>query len=256
MRVVLGWIALLAGAAAAGELRAPLVGYLSGGSGELRPVVGVAGSFIVREPILGKVRAAAFAGNFGVVDTGEELLLVDTDLEVLGRASLPATASHLGVARDGRLGVAYLPDTEELCRLEPGREAGLSCVAVAPGGKVQALGLGAGRTVLLATEHGSQLWLAEVDLRTGRTLRESLLPGVTAPLWLLGADRVLYRQDGEIVLRLPGGAETRIVAPAPAEGFEAMGEGWVRLRSAGGGIWALRVTGGELELFCLPESAR
>lgn len=252
---VLGWMFLLAGAAAAGELRKPLVGYFADEAGHLRSVVGVGGSFIVEESVLGQVRAAAFAGDFGLIATDEELLLVDAALAVLGRGPLPAAASHLAAAPDGRFGVAYLPEAGQLCRLQPGREPGLDCVTAAVAGTVRAIGAGEGHTVSLAIERGGRLWLAEVDGASGTTLREVLLPGVTAPVLLLPEGAVLFSRGAEIVLRGPGGAEARVSAPAPVEGFEAMGENWVRLRAAGG-LWAVRVVEAGLEVHRLPGEVR
>lgn len=254
MGPVLGWLLVLAGAAAAGELRKPLVGYFADEAGQLRSVVGVGGSFIVEESALAGVRAVASAGDFALIETGDELLLVDAALAVLGRAPLPAAASHLGVAPDGRFGVAYLPGAGQLCRLEPGREPRLSCVTVAAGA-VRAIGAGEGHTVSLAIERDGQLWHAEVDAATGSTLSQVLLSGVTAPVLLLPGGGVVFSRGAEIILRNPEGAEASITGPAPVLGLEAMGENWVRLRAAGG-LWALRVVDARLELHRLPGEVR
>jgi hypothetical protein len=255
MRQVATWVFLLAGLAPAGELREPLIGYFGDEAGGLRPVVGVSGSFLVQEAVLGDVRSFAFAGGFGLIQTGEELLLVDRAFGLVQRARLAAGESLLAVSPDGRFGAAYLQATEELCRLAPAGGSGLECVRFPAGGSVLSLGIGAGRRVSLLIERGGQLWLAEVDPETGEALREAVLAGVTAPALLLARGGILYARDGEIVVRDASGAETRLAAPAPVEGFQTMGDDWVRLRSAAGAVWVLRL-GGAPELHRLPEKAR
>ncbi len=255
MRKPIGLIFLLAGLAA-GELRAPLIGYVGDEAGGLRPVVGVGGSFLVREAVLDGIRSFAFAGSFGLIQAGEELLLVDQALTVLERGRLPAAESLLAVSGDGRLGIAYLPATEQLCRLAPATGSGTDCVLFPAGGIVRSAGPPAGQTVSLAVERAGQLWLAEVQAETGRPFRETLLPGVAAPVLLLTGRRILYSRDGDIILRDAEGSETRIPAPVPVQGFEAMGSDWARLRSASDAVWAVRVAGGALELYRLPWTAR
>lgn len=253
MRAALFFVLLTATTLAAGDLRAPHVGYVGDRDGGLRPVFGLGGNFIVGEPAAHGVRSAVFSGGFGLIHAGNELLLVNSALEVLSRAALPASGALLAVSADGRTAAAYLTETEELCRFAPPRALELSCHPLHPEGIVQSIGIASGLFTSLAIQRGEDLWLALVNPATGRTVRETLLPGVSPPVLLLAGEDLLYSRDGEIVLRRAGTAETKVPLPVQVERFDAMGDGWVHMRAAGdASSWAVRIKGDGIELYRLP----
>jgi hypothetical protein len=253
MRAALSLILLTAATLGAGDVRAPQVGYFGDRDGKLRPVFGLGGNFIVGDPAAHGVRSAAFSGGFGLIHASNELFLVNSALEILSRAAMPASGALLAVSADGRSAAAYLTETEELCHFAPPRAWELSCHPLRSEGVVHSIGVASGLFTSLAIQRSEDLWLVLVNPVTGRTVRETLLPGVSPPVLLLAGEDLLYSRDGEIVVRHAGAAETRLPLPVRVERFEAMGEGWIHLRAAGGhSSWAVRVNGDTVELHRLP----
>lgn len=69
---------LLGGSLAiAGDLEAPKIGFVLDRRGDLRPVYGVAGNFILGEPILEGITEAAFTGREGIARRGSEVVVFD-----------------------------------------------------------------------------------------------------------------------------------------------------------------------------------
>jgi len=239
---------------AAGQLQVPFIGYLTDSSGELRAVTGVGGNLLLSDPVAKSVRAAAFAGPFGLMHVGDRLLLVGPGLELI--ASMPGVSSEALVAVSPALplAVAWLQASGEICALRPEQGGGSDCFPVSLEGTVQAIGVTSEASAMLAVERNRALWLALVDLEKRHTVRQMRLVGVAPPVALLG-EEILYCREGELVVRRADGAEIRTPSPVEAPEFDLVGRGWVSLRDSAGARWILRVSGERLEVFRLPGGA-
>jgi hypothetical protein len=239
----------------AGQLEVPEIGYYVEPSGALRPVTGIGGNLLLGGPVAEQVRAAAFSRTHGLVHAGDRLLLVSRDLRVLAGLPVASPETLVAVSQSEPLGVAWLPQTGEICRLRPGPGAEPDCFAPAVDGTVLAVGVAATNLAALAVERNQTLWLVLIDLDGERTLREARLIGVAPPLALLG-EEILYWLDGELILRRGDGSEIRSPSPLAAPRFQPVGPGWVSLRGGEAGApWMLRVSGDRLETYRLPGGA-
>lgn len=246
---------LPAACAVAGQLEIPEIGYWVEPSGALRPVMGIGGNLLVGEPVAQQVRAAAFSKTHGLVHAAGRLLLVSRDLRVLAGVPVASPETLVAVSESEPLGVAWLPQTGEICRFRPGRGGEPDCFAPAVEGTVLAVGVAAANLAALAIERNQTLWLVLIDLDGERTRRETRLIGVAPPLALLG-EEILYLLDGELVLRRRDGSEIRSPAPVTAPKFQSVGPGWLSLKGGEAGAqWMVRVSGDRLETYRLPGGA-
>ncbi len=246
---------LPAACAPGGQLEIPEIGYYVEPSGALRPVRGISGNLLVGEPVAQQVRAAAFSRTYGLLHAGNRLLLVSRDLRVLAGVPVASPETLVAVSPSEPLGVAWLPQTGEICRLRPGRGAEPDCFAPAVDGAVLAVGVAAANLAALAVERNQTLWLVLIDLDGERTLHEARLIGVAPPLALLG-EEILYLLDGELILRRQDGSEIRSPSPVAAPKFQPVGPGWLSLRGGEAGAqWMVRVSGDGLETYRLPGGA-
>lgn len=244
-----------AACAPGGQLEIPEIGYYVEPSGVLRPVTGIGGNLLLGGAVAEQVRAAAFSRTHGLVHAGDRLLLVSRDLRVLADLPVASPETLVAVSQSEPLGVAWLPETGEICRLRPGRGAEPDCFAPAVDGTVLAVGVAAGNLAALAVERNQALWLVLIDLDGQRTLREARLVGVAPPLVLLG-EEILYSLDGELILRRRDGSEIRSPSPVTAPKFQPVGPGWLSLRGGEAGAqWILRVLDDRLETYRLPGGA-
>lgn len=251
---LLGFL-LPAACALAGPLEIPEIGYYVEPSGVLRPVTGIGGNLLLGGPVAEQVQAAAFARTHGLVHAGDRLLLVSRDLRVLAdlRAASPGTL--VAISESEPLGMAWLPERGEICRLRPGRGAEPDCFAPAVEGTVLAVGVAASNLAALAVERNQTLWLALIDLDGQRTLREARLVGVAPPLAFLG-EEILYLLDGELILRRRDGSEIRSPSPVTTPKFQPVGPGWLSLQGGEAGTqWMVRVSDDRLETYRLPGGA-
>lgn len=89
-------------AGAAGQISLPRIGFVRDLAGALRPVTGVAGAFVLGEPVVEGVVAAASSGEYAVASTGAEIVVV-AGREVLWRGAAPESAAEaFGFGANGR----------------------------------------------------------------------------------------------------------------------------------------------------------
>jgi hypothetical protein len=113
-------------AAAAGGLLAqsgispPRAGYIKDDAGGLRPVYGVAGSFLLGDPIASGVISAAFSGRLGLAKTSGALYAFDREGRLIGQFPAAEGPAQFMFSRGGSEAIVFLPDTSEWVRWRNG----------------------------------------------------------------------------------------------------------------------------------------
>jgi hypothetical protein len=113
MRAVL--FALLMAGLAAGQISPPSIGYLRDRSGALRPLTGIAGVFILGEPVLDGVLSAGSSGRYAAVKTAGEVILFDNGT-IIERREVNSGPALFTFDRHGRLSTVTISETDENIR--------------------------------------------------------------------------------------------------------------------------------------------
>ena len=86
--------------ACAAQLSSPLIGFVRTNANELRPVYGVAGAFVLGDPVERDVLSAAFTSVSGLVKKEAEVL-VFSRARLVGRPAAPAGPAQFGFTPAG-----------------------------------------------------------------------------------------------------------------------------------------------------------
>jgi hypothetical protein len=104
----------------AAAIAPPQAGFIRDGAGELRPVHGLAGSFVLGEPVASGVQSAAFSGRTGLAKTRDTLRAFDAEGRLLGETPAAEGPARFAFSSDGWEAVAFLPETCETIRWRNG----------------------------------------------------------------------------------------------------------------------------------------
>jgi hypothetical protein len=111
------WIGfVLFTAAAAAQITAPRFGFARDRAGALRPVLGVAGSFLLGEPLQEGVISAGFGRKVGFAKTENELLTLRAG-EITDRTPAPTGEATFYLGTDGEIAGIYFRSQQELWRV-------------------------------------------------------------------------------------------------------------------------------------------
>ncbi|HSB13054.1 MAG TPA: hypothetical protein VLE22_01265, partial [Bryobacteraceae bacterium] len=168
----------------------PLAGLVRDPCGNLRPVLGVAGSFITGDILSTQVESVSFSGDLGFVKTAKSIQVFDAEGGLISEQAAPPGPALFAIPPDGRGAVAFLPVTGEWWRWSRG---GFSPFEVEPdlaGAEVLALTMPVGDRLSLVIRTGGGTSLAALSLRTGRVHAGAPLDGASVPA-LLRADGTL-----------------------------------------------------------------
>jgi hypothetical protein len=114
MRLLLSFVLAAAGAVA--QVSAPAAGFLRDRAGCLRPVLGVAGSFVLGDVIEIDVISAGFGKTVGFAKTETELLVV-RDGKLAERHAAPSGHAVFFMGNDGEIDQVYFSAARELWRV-------------------------------------------------------------------------------------------------------------------------------------------
>jgi hypothetical protein len=110
-------IAAAGGLLAQSGITPPRVGYIRDEAGALRPVYGVAGSFVLGRPINKRpVISAAFSGRLGLAKTAAAIYAFDREGRRLGRLAAADGPAQFAFSPDGSEAIVFLPATAEWFR--------------------------------------------------------------------------------------------------------------------------------------------
>lgn len=217
---------LFAGGAAA-QIGVPRVGCLIDGSQRLRPVLGIAGNFLIGEAVAEGVVAAACSDALTIIKR-EESLVIRTG-EVAGEHPAPAGTALFGWSPDGSQALVFFPASGGWVKVSARGVQPLEAPFL-PEGEVIAIG-GPGRPDALVRKDGE----------------------AATPALLLPDGKRLTARSAELILTSNGNEDRTIALPGPVERLEWLGPGWVHIRLAeGGGRLALSLE--REQLYRLPEA--
>jgi hypothetical protein len=221
-------------------------------AGNLRPVLGVAGSFFTGDILSTQVESVSFFGDLGFVKTGQTIQLLDSAGNLVWEQSAPSGPALFALSPGGREAVAFLPATGEWWRWSGGRFSPFEVEPDLAAAEVLALAMPARNRLSLVIRNGAGTSLAELRLRTGRVHAGPPLDGVSTPLLLHADGTLLFAWDGALALRTAAGEHRRIELNCPPAGIAEMGRGWIHVASECG-QFALRLSTDANEIFRLPE---
>ena len=257
MKAIFATLSIAAGAAwAQTALTAPQAGFMQDASNSVRPVYGIAGSFLLGEPVCSGVLSAAFSGSFGLVKTASAVALLDSSGAIVTSIDAPDGPALFAFARSGAPALAYLTATNTLLSWSDGSFAAVpfdvTTLAAAP---VVAVGAPDSDHAAMILQRDDGLWEIRVRLSTGEIDAQAAIPGVIAPVLMLAGGALVYADANGMVVRKRDGTERHIGVPMPASvALEPMGDGWIQLRDlASGQQFAIRMAENREQSYQLPE---
>jgi len=246
---------LAAIAAAQPAIRPPRMGFVGQADGTLRPVYGVAGSFILGPPVAAKVISQAFSGSLGLLKTDATLVAFDGRGQALASMNAAAGPALFAFSPDGVTALACVPSSNTLVEWRGGK---FSTVPFPPEpDTVVAIAMPNAFDAALIIDRNGDLWESWLQLGHASVSSQRALAGVTSPLLALASGDFVYGDAGGIVVRKPDNSEVHVAAHLPAKfSLRQMGSDWVQLADLESGRrFAIRISSGHECLFQLPEAA-
>jgi hypothetical protein len=217
----------------------PQAGLMVDHSGALRPVTGIAQSFIAGASLRTGVLSAACGKSLCLAKT-DALLFDGRNVNDLGVSSPPGPA--LFAIRD-RSALLYFPSVRQFARYKDGQMEVLDWQV---DGKVLSL---------RATPDGPQFALSRVDgvwvVALDGSIESALPSGTVAVLLMEGV--TLYSLSDSVVLRRTDGTEVSFPVSG-ATSLSQLSENYVQV-STSDAVYALRTDLGREQLSLLPDSA-
>ena len=239
--------------ACAWSIGIPRVGYTRDAQGLVRAVDGIAGNFLVGDPIDARAALAfAWNGNFGIRKTDASIEWLDSTGGLAGSIDAPAGGAVLGFDRAGGSAWVFFEESQTLYTVSTIQSIiHLSEVplSLATNEEVMALA-GNLDSVDIALRRGDGIYVATFDRSSGSRLGEVALTR--------SASRVLLLTDGSIagidgstlwLLRLDG-SDWSIDTGVGLLSLSPMASNWIQA-----GPFALR-TGAEPRLYQIPEAVQ
>jgi len=232
----------------------PQLGFIADGSGSLRPVYGVAGSFVLGDSAAAKVTSAAFSGSFGLAKLDSALIAYDAHGVTLSRIGASAGPALFGFSTDGQSALVYLPKSGEVLHYAAGRFiprplklVDASVVSIAFPNPLEA-------SVIIQREDG--LWDIRARLSDGHVESQAAFKVLTAPVLELATGELVSAEDLGVLLTKPDGSQLHIPAQVPASfTLQQMSNGWLQIADlAGPARFAVRLTSGHEGFYTLPEA--
>lgn len=259
---ILTFLAMPVGGWAQSAIAPPQLGFVTDGARALRPVYGVAGSFVLGAAAAGDVADAAFSGSFGLLKSDSSLAAFDAQGKLLGSVEVPAAGEApaggalFAFSPDASMGLAYVTSSKALIEWRGGQFAPIALDAE-PGDTVSAIAFPSVAEAVLIVEREQGLWELHVPLKDAGTLAQNALPGIHAPVLPLATGGLLYTEDGAIVIRRADGSEARVSASLPAEfSLAQMSRDWVELADLQSPArFAIRTATGREGFYRLPEQS-
>jgi len=237
----------------------PQVGFMQDTAGSLRPVHGLAGNFLVGEPIAAGVLSAAFSGSFGLAKTDSTVIVTDWQGKAIATSDASAGPALFAFASDGRPALAYWFRSKTLLRWSGATltHVRLDGAAIAADDVLSIAEPDPDHTAMLVKRKDG-VWDVRILLATGAVDSQTALPAVTAPACMLVNGNVVSSDDVGLVVHKTDGSVVHLAARLPVSfSLQQMGDGWLQLWDLGSGAqFAVRLTKGREGFYALPEVNR
>jgi hypothetical protein len=232
-------------------LAPPQVGFIRDSHREIRPVMGLAGNFLIGRAASTGIVSSAFSGFFGMLKSDSAVAVTDRQGRTIAGAEAPPGPALFAFSADGSPAFAYLEQSKSLRvwdgrRFHPGPDIDQAVISIAS----RSSSVGA---LIVQREDG--LWELGIELATGAIVSQTALPRITAPVLMLAGGGIVYRDAKGAVLRREDGSEKHIAAHLPKSfALGQMGDGWLQVTDlAGSRLFAVNVQPGHERLYLLPE---
>lgn len=259
MKCIVVAIAVAAAGWAQPALAPPQIGFVQDGFSSLRPVLGVAGNFILGNAVFTGVSNAAYSGSFGLLKTDTSLIATDSHGQVLNAAYAPQGPASFAFFRDGSPAFAYLPGSNLLFAWY-GTGFQMISFDCQPFPATAVLGISApdAAHVVFLVQAGDGLQEISFLIETGEVESQTALPGVAAPALRLASGLLVYADANGIVIRAADSSEVHVDAQLPDKfSLSPMGAGWLQLSDlSSASRFAIRVTPGREAFYSLPETGQ
>lgn len=251
---ILAFLSIPAGIWAQSALAPPQLGFVADGSRALRPVYGVAGSFVLGPAVQGGIEGAAFSGTLGLLKTNSSLAAFDAKGKLLGSMEAPRGGALFAFSADGTAALAFLTASKELMEW-----CGAGFVPIPfdseTAGAAIAISFPSFAEAVLIVERERGLWELHLPLNLAGVLSQKALPGIHAPVLPLAAGGLLYLKAGAMVIGRSDGTEVPLTVSLPKQfSLQPMSRDWVELSDlASPARFAIRTTAGREAFYRLPE---
>jgi hypothetical protein len=237
----------------------PQIGFIQDTAGTMRPVYGLAGNFLMGEPIAAGVISGAFSGSFGWTKTDSTVNVTDSQGQAIAAADAPDGPALFAFGSDGKPALAYLFLSNTLLQWS-GAEltpVPLDGAAIAADAVLSIAAPDSDHAAMLV-QRKDGVWDLRVLLATGEVDSQAALPAVTAPACMLANGDVVSRDDDSLVVHKVDGSVVHIAARLPDSfSLQQMGDRWLQLRDLGnGGQFAVRISKDREGYYALPEVSR
>jgi len=226
----------------------PQAGFMQDAGGWFRPVYGLAGNFLLGEPLIPQGISAAFSGSFGLAKTDSELIVTDSLGETIATSNVPEGSALFAFTVDGKPALVFFFSTNTLLRWDglTLSRIPLDWTALAADAVLSIAEPDPYHAAMIA-QRKDGLWDIRVVLATGEV--------VTAPACILASGDVVSSDDQGLVIRKTDGSLIHIAALLPpAFALQQMGVGWLQIRDlTNRAQFAVRISKGREGLFLLPE---
>ncbi|HEV2686974.1 MAG TPA: hypothetical protein VGV35_00430, partial [Bryobacteraceae bacterium] len=232
MKSFLAFLTLAALACAQPALAPPQIGFIQDAANALRPLLGIAGNFLLGDATQTDVNSAAFSGSFGMVNTNSALLVIDRQGNVIASADSSSGSALFAFTPSGAPAFAYLVDANAWMVWD-GQSFQPASFDLSQFGSATVLSITSLRDgeAALILQRDDGLWDVRVSMATAEVTSQTAITGVTAPALALATGDLVYRDADGVVVRKPDGSEKHIAAQLPANlVFQQMGDGWIQLR--------------------------
>ena len=256
-RAMLAVLSIAAGAAwAQTTLTPPLVGFMRDALDSVHPVYGLAGNFLVGDPVASGIVSAAFSGSYGLLKTANAVVVIDRTAAVVASSGASDGPALFALARTGEPALAYLPGPGALLAWKAGTFQAIAFDPVALAAKaVLSIAVPDSDHAALIVQRDDGLWDVRILLATGEIDSQTAISGVAAPAMMVATGELLYSDADGIVIRNADGSERHVAAQLPDSfTLEQMGDGWIQLQDpAGGQQFAVCIGLHREQIYQLPE---
>ena len=254
-RILVGFLVTATLAFSQSGIGTPHAGILRDAGGRLRAVWGIRGNFFLGPSWMEGAFAASYSGSFAIIKNDKGVFVFDRGMGLVASQPSQGSGALFAFAPDGAPFAAYVPETGEMYRW-----LGTSFEALAwPRSKLKgaplAIAAADSDAIVIVVERDDTVWMVKHALDTGRVLFESMLPGVSSPVYLSPDGTLVYarRESSELVVLWCGRIEQRLPYSGAVSAFEQIGRQWIRvIRDAESIGLALRLEQGQAALYQLP----